>query len=138
MKCLPAHKVPTANGNVLHDWHAEIVALRAFNLFLMEEVRILMESGRSNIVTFADSAGQGDCGKRPITIQPGVKIHMYCSEAPCGDASMELVMNRQEDASPWPLPGADNTADKGNCMQGRGHFSEVGVVRRKPGMYFSP
>ena len=55
---------------------------------------------------------------------------MYCSEAPCGDASMELIMAAQEDPTPWAVPQAvDGNSD---ALTGRGYFSELGVVRRKP------
>ncbi|KAI7200695.1 hypothetical protein KC343_g8582 [Hortaea werneckii] len=49
---------------------------------------------------------------------------MYVSDAPCGDASMELVMREQEDDTPW------ERAEDG--MPGRGNFDRLGVVRRKP------
>ena len=133
MKCLAANKVPTAKGIILHDWHAEIVAMRAFNLFLIEEIRVLMEAGHSDVVAFANLGGKDDgADKQPFIMKSGVDIHMYSSEAPCGDASMELVMQRQRDASPWPLPKVDRTGSEGYCMLGRGHFSELGIVRRKP------
>ena len=34
MGCLPAPSLRFANGIVLHDWHAEILAIRAFNLWV--------------------------------------------------------------------------------------------------------
>ncbi len=58
---------------------------------------------------------------------------MYCSEAPCGDASMELVMEAQEDATPWAVSVPDEGIASG--LLGRGSFSQLGIVRRKPGMY---
>jgi len=66
--------------------------------------------------------------RHPFAIQDDVKIYMYCSEAPCGDASMELIMAAQDDATPWEKP-ADTDSDG---LTGRGYFSELGVVRRKP------
>ncbi|KAI5275117.1 adenosine-deaminase domain-containing protein [Aureobasidium subglaciale] len=36
MKCLPRDKIQGLNGNVVHDSHAEILALRAFNRFLLD------------------------------------------------------------------------------------------------------
>ncbi|EGD84194.2 hypothetical protein H112_07882 [Trichophyton rubrum D6] len=63
---------------------------------------------------------------------------MYCSCAPCGDASMELCMAAQEDATPWelPVPELRNTGNPDGQQQvllnGRAHFSILGAVRRKP------
>ena len=37
MKCLPVEAVQSANGTILHDSHAETVAIRAFNRFLIDE-----------------------------------------------------------------------------------------------------
>ena len=60
-----------------------------------------------------------------------VEIHMYCSEAPCGDASMELTMAAQDDATPSTRP-EKHVKDGEALMTGRGYFSELGIVRRKP------
>lgn len=58
---------------------------------------------------------------------------MYCSECPCGDASMELVMSRQADPTPWqpPTPVTGIIGDTISLL-GRGHFDQLGIVRRKP------
>ncbi|KAG6029845.1 hypothetical protein E4U41_000259 [Claviceps citrina] len=50
MKCLPAAKVADANGNVIHDWHAEVLAMRAFNRFLLDECLASAQHGRSSHV----------------------------------------------------------------------------------------
>ncbi|KAB8294931.1 hypothetical protein EYC80_006886 [Monilinia laxa] len=60
---------------------------------------------------------------------------MYCSEAPCGDASMELTMAAQEDPTPWDLPSnPDPDSETGNRTElpGRANFQLLGRVRRKP------
>ncbi|KAL8745552.1 MAG: hypothetical protein Q9190_002318 [Brigantiaea leucoxantha] len=133
IKCLPAIQIPTANGAVLHDCHAETIAIRAFNHFLLQEC-----------LKFASLPGYScrfirrrkleemseENGFQPFTFQEDIKIHMYCSEAPCGDASMELVMNAQKDATPWPVAERQETSSP---LKGRGSFSELGIVRRKPG-----
>lgn len=73
---------------------------------------------------------------QPYEIKEGVQIHMYCSEAPCGDASMELILAAQDDDTPWERPievvSADETFMKPTLL-GRKYFSEKGIVRRKPG-----
>ena len=134
MRCLPLSKVSTADGNILHDWHAEILTVRAFNRFLLEECYRLLKDPEAEsdvlIRRFA-KVSNAIATPQPFTIDPSVKMMMYCSEAPCGDASMELVMAKQDDATPWPVPDIN---DGGQELLGRGSFSELGIVRRKPCM----
>lgn len=75
----------------------------------------------------------------PFELQPDIKIYMYCTCAPCGDASMELCMATQEDATPWEVRQADPSLASQDgplaqdiMLDGRAHFSLLGVVRRKP------
>ncbi|KAF4583296.1 tRNA-specific adenosine deaminase [Ophiocordyceps camponoti-floridani] len=130
MKCLAADRLATAAGNVLHDWHAEVLAIRTFNRFLLDECLSLSRDGASasNIIVFASGTSP------PFRIRPDVKLHMYSSEAPCGDASMEIVIAAQHDATPWtdPPPTTDSP------LPGRGHFSHLGIVRRKPSRADAP
>jgi tRNA-specific adenosine deaminase 1 len=127
MKCLPREKILAAKGIVLHDCHAEILAIRTFNRFLIEECRGLAIGSivESPIVEQRTPSEISSESPQPFAIRNGVKIHMYCSEAPCGDASMELIMQAQDDATPW--------AQKPKGMPGRGDFAQLGIVRRKPG-----
>lgn len=139
MKCLPRSKIPAANGTVLHDWHAEILAIRAFNRFLLDQCADIAAAGLpcTSIVRRRADDEISPQSLQPFAIREDVRIHMYCSEAPCGDASMELTMNVQEDATPWPLPKAVSPPNESNqgedgALKGRGYFSELGIVRRKP------
>lgn len=134
MKCLPASKPSLLNsGTVLHDWHAEILAIRAFNHLLLQECHQLAScaSYTSPILQWQQvrEASQVE-DLRPFSIRGGLKIMMYCSEAPCGDASMELVMEAQDDPTPWPVAASSEEPTSG--LLGRGSFSQLGVVRRKP------
>ncbi|KAK7914594.1 hypothetical protein PG985_012297 [Apiospora marii] len=161
MKCLPQAKLPFARGNVLHDWHAEVLAIRAFNRFVLDECKLLAEGGPEAESLFlrrrrvdelellqSSTTTTPWCGQ-PFTWREDVKLHMYCSEAPCGDASMELTMAAQADATPWevPSPVATPTADTATTttttpradsppvapvLPGRAYFQHLGVVRRKP------
>lgn len=138
MKCLPSTKLASANGNVLHDWHAETLAMRAFNRFLLDEIHKNMlaspTSSESEILRRrSKSEVDHEAGVQPFAVKDGLRIFMYCSEAPCGDASMEVLMDRLEDATPWL---ATDRVDAGEgAMLGRGCFGELGVVRRKPCMF---
>ncbi|CEL09144.1 hypothetical protein ASPCAL12284 [Aspergillus calidoustus] len=161
-KCLSASRIPHCKGLVLHDCHAEILAMRAFNFWLMSECHsVLAQEAQSVEYTNRhtnDSASpyiqrrQADISnaniKRgpepPFEIQPDVRIYMYCTCAPCGDASMELCIAAQDDPTPWAIPAPetepDNTPSDTNnestratpLLSGRGDFSKLGIVRRKP------
>jgi tRNA-specific adenosine deaminase 1 len=146
MKCLPHAKLPRAQGNVLHDWHAEVLAIRAFNRFVLDEARRLASStseepsgaasspflrwrdasemqqqqqasneencqeqqhgseATADITTTSATPTTTAWNAQPFAWRDDVTLHMYCSEAPCGDASMELTMAAQDDASPWEIP----------------------------------
>ncbi|RYO88956.1 hypothetical protein DL764_008646 [Monosporascus ibericus] len=167
MKCLPSAKLPQAQGNVLHDWHAEVLAIRAFNRFVLEECRQLALGGPETSSPFlrrrtpdemrASESTAGDDGDtengwwhaQPFAWRDDVALHMYCSEAPCGDASMELTMAAQADASPWDIPSlpsspfpppsspfpsnsATSAEAEPTTLPGRAYFSLLGAVRRKP------
>ncbi|TVY36809.1 tRNA-specific adenosine deaminase [Lachnellula occidentalis] len=144
MKCLPQKSIPQAQGVVLHDWHAEVLAIRAFNRFLLEECHSLALSKKksSEYILVREEHERTDSHFQPFALKEGIKLHMYCSEAPCGDASMELTMASQDDATPWSLPPSKDalspepppTTASGQqpILHGRSYFSALGIVRRKP------
>ncbi|KAI0432017.1 adenosine deaminase/editase [Xylaria sp. FL1042] len=162
MKCLPLSKLPQAQGNVLHDWHAEVLAIRAFNCFVLDECRALASGSKSSsefirrrssteIAPIPNSAEThfdgGEWHGQPFTWREDVLLHMYCSEAPCGDASMELTMASQADATPWAIPTIPQqesaplsssvvpnlaSLEPDAFLPGRAYFSQLGIVRRKP------
>ena len=138
MKCLSLQKVEQSHGLVLHDSHAEILALRGLNNFLLQECHRLAfrKIDSSPYIRWQDEdkrcASEGD---KYFTVREDLELHMYCSEAPCGDSSMELTMAMQKDSTAWTLtapPVVDNARIE--ILKGRGYFSELGIVRRKPCM----
>ncbi|KAG5206007.1 Adenosine-deaminase editase domain protein [Trichophyton interdigitale] len=153
-KCLSSSQIAQCSGLVLHDSHAEILVLRAFNHWLLEECKSVLtaldETNRdvNSLQNYSgsgfikwnleDSNIQTSIPWPPFRIKDNIKIWMYCSCAPCGDASMELCMAAQEDATPWelPVPELRNTGNPDGQQQvllnGRAHFSILGAVRRKP------
>ncbi|OAA72214.1 tRNA-specific adenosine deaminase [Cordyceps fumosorosea ARSEF 2679] len=136
MKCLPTNKIPECNGVGLHDWHAEILAIRTFNRYILDECARLVDGDSSDLIerTISSSANA-----RPFRLRGDVQLHMYASEAPCGDASMENLMAAQEDASPWDVPSpADADCGTSQQLPGRAYFSQLGVVRRKPARSDAP
>ncbi|KAI9746881.1 MAG: hypothetical protein M1835_002337, partial [Candelina submexicana] len=137
-----------SHGTILHDWHAEILAIRSFNLFLLHECLSLASSPlyTSPYIRRRSTTELSDTHSQPFTLNEDTQIHMYCSEAPCGDASMELTMNAQKDATPWPTTSPPNPTDPSSSpsssttqtLHGRGYFSSLGTVRRKPSRSDAP
>jgi tRNA-specific adenosine deaminase 1 len=133
MKSIPKDKLPSALGNILHDSHAEILAIRAFNAYLIQECATIASEPNATSLYVGRRSGLDVLPTEPqlFAIHDDVKIHMYCSDVPCGDASMELIMESQIDATPWPE--SSTMGSENGHMMGRGHFDQLGIVRRKPG-----
>ncbi|KAJ5106592.1 hypothetical protein N7456_003267 [Penicillium angulare] len=154
-KCLSASHMPRCRGLVLHDCHAEILAIRAFNYWLLTECHGLMSQEIAEIkgtppqspfirrrdVKQGEKSSLASLDWPPFELQPDVKLYMYCTCAPCGDGSMELCMASQEDATPWevkrdtkqdPEIQEGAAAAEHDLLDGRAHFSLLGIVRRKP------
>jgi len=85
MKCLPQAKISQAQGIVLHDWHAEILAIRSLNRFLLEECHALVMSGgsASDFIRLRTVEEMTEGHLQPFALKEGIDLHMYCSEAPC-------------------------------------------------------
>lgn len=136
MKCLPQTKLNQAKGMVLHDQHAEVLAVRAFNRFLLDQCHDLLstETQSSKYVRRRDLREIREHRPQFFELVDEISIYLYCSEAPCGDASMELIMQAQEDATPWDRPNSTTNLDSDGAdgLLGRGCFSRLGAVRRKP------
>jgi tRNA-specific adenosine deaminase 1 len=118
-----------ANGSVVHDCHAEVLALRAFNKYLLEELyRLAPGCYTSPFIRRREKEEYSAASPEPFVFRDGVCIYMYSSDAPCGDASMELIMALQDDPTPWKYVPEESP----DTMLGRGDFSRLGIVRRKP------
>ncbi|CAH1799538.1 unnamed protein product [Owenia fusiformis] len=79
-KCIGESKL-RKDGGVLHDSHAEIMARRAFLRYLYGEISLLYHGKESETL-------QQDGATNLCSVKPGVKLHFYTSQTPCGDASI--------------------------------------------------
>jgi tRNA-specific adenosine deaminase 1 len=137
MKCLPSSKLSLAHGNILHDWHAEVLAIRSLNRFLLDEC-LFLSTPPYTTSRFIRRSTSEELEQPAFTIKEDVGIYLYCSEAPCGDASMELVMDAQEDSTPWTTPPplihhtVSDSSPETTALRGRSHFGNLGAVRLKP------
>ncbi|OKL60758.1 hypothetical protein UA08_04180 [Talaromyces atroroseus] len=149
-RCLAASQIPKCHGLVLHDCHAEVLAIRALNYWLINECLSVLKPEQQDFEKrpFVRRRVENELhnASPPFEICPDINIYMYSTCAPCGDASMELCMAEQEDSTPWVVPPApapaptddetnDETKEKDQqqiLLDGRAYFSVLGVVRRKP------
>ncbi|QNP96853.1 YALIA101S01e05204g1_1 [Yarrowia lipolytica] len=118
VKATPDEKLSCSNGFLLHDMHAEILVLRAFNVFLVEEGK----KAESEYVETLES------GKRRL--KPHFKVSLWISELPCGDSSMECIQDNADDD--W------GAAPQDCVLRGREYYTTTGRVRTKPGRRDSP
>lgn len=73
------------NGEVLLDCHAEIIARRALLCFLYENLHQLAQNqGASSHDLILEHAPSG----KGFRLKPHLKLHLYISSPPCGDARM--------------------------------------------------
>lgn len=126
LKVLPAEKIHTqSRGRLLHDMHAEILSIRLFNLILLEDIK------RIN-----DCSDNDRCGKILRQNRNGlfqlrdstIKLAMFVTEAPCGDASLENISSRSSSNVDWK----DEKCGL-EPIRGRSFFNRKGLVRTKPG-----
>ncbi|VVT43473.1 uncharacterized protein SAPINGB_P000001 [Magnusiomyces paraingens] len=130
LKASPDAIVKISNGNILHDSHAEILAIRTFNHFLLNEISQLPTHHSKYIQAIENPASS-----YLFEGFSNVKIHMYISAAPCGDASLSLLSDLNQDER-WTDP--IEPVVPGGPLRGREHFFHTGYVRTKPGRRDSP
>lgn len=128
-KSLPVSALTWCEGLVLHDCHAEILAIRGFNQWLLREIEHML---RHSEYVSPWLAHNFNTKEPPFHLKRSVEILMYASEAPCGDASMELLMaanaSAGKDVEPWTADGSNSKL----LPPGRGNFADLGKLRRKP------
>ncbi|XP_071959297.1 tRNA-specific adenosine deaminase 1-like [Antedon mediterranea] len=78
-KCVGRDKL-SKSGDVIHDYHSEVVTRRAFLRYLYHQIKksILKEES-----IFCDINTNGE-----FQLKPDVTFHFFTSQTPCGDASI--------------------------------------------------
>lgn len=121
VKCVPDVKVKMSGGRVIHDSHAEILSIRLFSFFLLDEIRKVKDGRASDVVEKAEKG---------YRVKESVKFAMYISELPCGDCSLDEMIRAD------PVPWSEESNDP--IIRGRSSYTNTGIVRTKPGRKDSP
>lgn len=122
VKAMPDTKLNISKGTVVHDSHAEILCIRGFNRFVLKECEKALKGS-------SDYISRSTNGK--FEAIPGLKIHLYISEAPCGDSSLSNTVERSLDEEEWK--DSSKPIVQSGPLRGREYFRETGLVRTKPG-----
>ena len=138
-KCLPASS-RCPRGEALSDSHAEVIARRAFVRFLYDELERAMEddgdalrdAGVARDETNENAASPkpivewvaGASTTTPFRLRGGVRVHLYATQSPCGDASIFELADARKSASVAPADG--ETADAGRAANKRAKTSSGG------------
>ncbi|KAJ7229003.1 adenosine deaminase/editase [Mycena pura] len=134
-KCLPANKLP-ADGEALHDSHAEVLARRGAVRWFLQEVQ--RSTDTTNTV---QSEWLHRCPDGKYALKPHARLVLYVSTVPCGDASMRFLAASQ-DAQMAALKDASVTlrapADPSAAARGRDNYALWGVLRTKPARADAP
>lgn len=141
VKSLPDKVRDFSQGLLVHDCHAEVLALRLFNHYLVNECKKI-----SNHDGLADESLVEilDQSKKLFRIKEGIRLALLITEPPCGDASVGYLRENLKDCEPWEetLPHKRQKLDEhvggrneklSTLKRGRDNFGILGVVRTKPG-----
>lgn len=85
-RCFPG--VPEDPDGTLRDSHAEILARRAFQRYALGELAALGPAGAEQPAALFERCDAGAGPGPPFRMKDGVALHLFVSDAPCGDASI--------------------------------------------------
>lgn len=136
VKTIPDKELTRSNGKIVHDCHAEILAIRSFNTVLLKQMELL-ESNTDNAI--CDLITRGKDGL--FSWVESNELALYISRVPCGDASMESLStasgdNLNENLEDYLRENDDlQYIDPHNktTLRGRMNYRKLGVTRTKPG-----
>jgi hypothetical protein len=146
-KCLTRTQVAQDGaGWLVHDAHAEVCARRSLLLYFLDQLELTATRPLESVFVAADSGG--------YVLRPGMSLHMYSSQPPCGDAALFEAL---ADGEPMGSPDTDapagpkrqrleadmdahrtgaRPAAAAECAEeaaGGGLACKLGLVRTKPG-----
>ncbi|KAJ1882262.1 hypothetical protein LPJ57_001061 [Coemansia sp. RSA 486] len=134
LKCLNSKNMRRF-GDSVHDSHAEIIARRGFLVYLMKQIK------EQNPQILDIPATQN---KKPYALKQGIKLHLYTSQSPCGDASIEWLQQQQQQQQQQSSNDTDidghrgkrqrtESEERNKAIRGHSEFCATGALRLKPG-----
>ncbi|KAJ2076158.1 hypothetical protein GGH13_000091 [Coemansia sp. S155-1] len=132
LKCLHSEQLRPF-GDTVHDSHAEIIARRALVVYLMNQLQQSMATipsqkpGTFNL--------QPDSTKYRFGGEGQLLLHLYTSQCPCGDATVESLKTAEDDDSSDSneQPQLKRRRVNDGVIRGHQDFGSLGTLRFKPG-----
>ncbi|NXD74657.1 ADAT1 deaminase, partial [Eolophus roseicapillus] len=118
-KCIGQNKM-RKTGDVLNDSHAEIVAKRSFQRYLLHQMWLAASHQQCSIFIPGTEAGKWK-------LKPNVIFVFFSSHTPCGDASI-IPMSEPANQLCKPATGADAV---GLLAEGRSNHEHLGAEDKR-------
>ncbi|KAI3444571.1 hypothetical protein Pfo_001236 [Paulownia fortunei] len=144
-KCI-GHTRRSSSGDVVNDSHAEVIARRSLLRYFYTEIDCITKKyikhshNNGSVVSQSDDMtnsifhlSSDKLGKGKFKLAPGWQLHLYISQLPCGEASVNSqLFTSLSSSSPekWNtecVPSGYSAQQNGACYQVNG------TVQRKPG-----
>ncbi|NXC73607.1 ADAT1 deaminase, partial [Anhinga anhinga] len=94
-------------GDILNDSHAEIVAKRSFQRYLLHQMWLAASHKQCSIFIPGTETGKWK-------LKPSVIFVFFCSHTPCGDASI-IPVSEPENQFSKPVTGDDAAGQSAEC-----------------------
>lgn len=133
VKATPNFELKRSNGKILHDCHAEILALRGLNSVILKHISFIKDGQESDLLIKSGIPGK-------FKWRDELKLVLFISKLPCGDASMfSLKESTAADVNQDNIHYSDSDESQyldpsvRTILRGRSNFEKKGYVRSKPG-----
>nr|XP_025039551.1 tRNA-specific adenosine deaminase 1 isoform X1 [Pelodiscus sinensis] len=106
-KCI-GHAKMRKTGDILNDSHAEVIAKRSFQRYLIHQLRLAASYQQGSIFSPGTESGTWK-------LRPHITFIFFCSHTPCGDASI-IPMTKPENQPCELVGGKDPTGHSAECQ----------------------
>ncbi|XP_035750237.1 tRNA-specific adenosine deaminase 1 isoform X2 [Egretta garzetta] len=116
-KCIGQNKM-RKTGDILNDSHAEIVAKRSFQRYLLHQMWLAASHQQCSIFIPGTETGKWK-------LKPNIIFVFFSSHTPCGDASI-IPIGEPENQLSKPVTGNDAAGQSAECRNNHDHLGPEG------------
>ncbi|NXM29177.1 ADAT1 deaminase, partial [Oxyruncus cristatus] len=112
-KCIGQNKM-RKNGDILNDSHAEVVAKRSFQRYLLHQMWLAASHQQCSIFSPGTETGKWK-------LKPNIIFVFFSSHTPCGDASI-IPISEPENQLSKPVTAGDAAGQSAECRSNHDHL----------------